>query len=164
MLSDWGVQDESVLIHSLGCNYLAGLCRHFGYWAINEFPVRVQNSRFIRPDVVWWERTDRRIVFLAEFERFKPGQETKLVDKAKNLVEAYHAADPKPPVVLLMGWALSGTDLTRARSVASAVARDGFRNAQGTWIPGVAADDRFLLHFAVFGSKGQDLQLLTIQP
>ena len=164
MLCDWGVRDESVLVHSLGCNYLAELGRSLGFWAMNEFPVRVNGARTIRPDAVWWNREDRSVRFLTEFERFTAGQETKLADKAKNLLEVYHAAEPKPPVVLLMGWATSGTDLTLARKTVAAIARDGFRNQDGKWVAGVASPNRFLLYFAIFGKKGDELQLISIQP
>ena len=35
MLTDWGITDESVAVHSLGYNYLAALGRHLGYWAVS---------------------------------------------------------------------------------------------------------------------------------
>ena len=33
MLTDWGVEDFSLTIHSLGCNYLSALGRSLDFWA-----------------------------------------------------------------------------------------------------------------------------------
>ena len=88
----------------------------------------------------------------------RTGQESKLIGKAKNLVEAFHALRPSPPVVLLMGWTLSGTDVTQARKSVKAVARDGFRSSDNSWVPGVADPYRFLVYFAIFGKYGRRTQ------
>jgi len=162
MLTDWAVRDESVLIHSLGCNYLAALGRHLGFWAINECPIKVDQNKTIRPDAVWWHRPDRQILFLAEFERYEVGQNTKLEAKAKNLVETYAAIAPKPVVALLLTWILAGTDLKGART-ASTVAYQGFQRSAGSWISGMNGEHRFLHYFAVFGREGENTRLLRIQ-
>jgi hypothetical protein len=162
MLTDWAVRDESILIHSLGCNYLAALGRHLGFWAINECPFRVSNNRTIRPDVVWWHQSDRQVIFLAEFERYDLGFEAKLEAKAKNLVETYAAVSPKPTVVLLLTWIYAGTDLKGART-AGAVAYNGFQAEGNSWIGGMSSEHRFLNYFAVFGREGENTKLLRIQ-
>jgi hypothetical protein len=162
MLTDWAVRDESVLIHSLGCNYLAALGRHLGFWAINECPFKVSNDRIIRPDAVWWHRPDRQVMFLAEFERYDVGQDAKLEAKARNLVETYAAIDPKPMVVLLLTWVFTGTDLKGARK-AGAVAYNGFQGSGNAWIGGMNQGHRFLHYFAVFGREGENTKLLRIQ-
>ena len=90
MLTDWGVEDFSLTIHSLGCNYLSSLGREHGYWAMSEYPVRVSKPGVvssIRPDTVWWSRPDGNVILLGEFERYIPGQEQKLMEKARNLVQ-----------------------------------------------------------------------------
>ncbi|MCB1066191.1 MAG: hypothetical protein KDN20_25130 [Verrucomicrobiae bacterium] len=162
MFTEWGVEDTSILVHSLGCNYLAALGRHLGFWAINEFPVKGKGGENIRPDAVWWNRSDKRVEFLAEFERFKPGKEGVLAQKAENLVHSYQSLDCSPPVVLLLGWALAGTDLTKAVS-ASSVAYNGFRYRDGHWVPGLHPDHRFLHYFAIFGQeKDGRLKILRI--
>jgi hypothetical protein len=162
MLTDWAVRDESVLIHSLGCNYLAALGRHLGFWAINECPFRVSGNKTIRPDAAWWHRPDRQVVFLAEFERYEDGQDGKLAAKARNLVETYAAIDPNPVVVLLLTWVFAGTDLKNAR-MAGTVAYNGFQGEGNTWNSGMNRDHRFLHYFAVFGREGECSRLLRIQ-
>jgi hypothetical protein len=162
MLPNWGVRDEGVLIHSLGCNYLAALGRNLGFWAINECPFRVSKSKIIRPDAVWWHRPDRQVAFLAEFERYEDGHDSKLEAKAKNLVETYAAIHPRPLVVLLLTWLFAGTDLKGARP-AVAVAYNGFQVAGNTWIGGMNREHRFLHYFAVFGREGENAKLLRIQ-
>jgi hypothetical protein len=162
MLTDWAVKDESVLIHSLGCNYLAALGRHLGFWAINECPFRVSGGNTIRPDAVWWNKDDRQVMLLAEFERYQAGQDAKLQAKAKNLVETYASITPKPVVALLLTWVFTGTDLKGARSAGS-VAYNGFAGAGKSWIGGMAGDHRFLHYFAIFGREGGNTKLLRIQ-
>jgi len=162
MLTDWAVRDESVLIHSLGCNYLAALGRHLGFWAINECPFRVTGGNTIRPDAVWWKKDDRQVMFLAEFERYQAGQDAKLAAKAKNLVETYAAINPKPVVALLLTWVFAGTDLKGARA-AGTVAYNGFAGTGNSWIGGMGGEHRFLHYFAIFGREGENTKLLRIQ-
>jgi hypothetical protein len=162
MLTDWAVRDESVLIHSLGCNYLAALGRHLGFWAINECPLRVSDSKTIRPDAVWWHRPERQVMFLAEFERYELGQDVKLEAKAKNLLETYTTVVPRPVLVLLLTWLYAGTDLKGART-AGAVAYNGFQAAGNAWIRGMNPEHRFMHYFAVFGHEGKNAKLLRIQ-
>ena len=162
MLTDWGVQDQSVLLHSLGCNYLAALGRHLGFWAINECPFQVVGGRTIRPDAVWWHRPDQQVTFLAEFERYEAGQDVKLAGKARNLVETYNALTPNPLVVLLLTWVYAGTDLKGARTAGS-VAYSGFQNGANKWVRGMHKDHRFLHFFAIFGQQNGQSKLLRIQ-
>ena len=161
MLIDWGVKDESILVHSLGCNYLAALGRNLGFWAINEFPVRV-SDKTVRPDAVWWTRPDRKVTFMAEFERYTPGQERKLAEKTCNLVETCQTMQGTPVVALLMGWTMAGTDLAEAAK-ASAAAFNGFRNTNGTWIPGLCPGQKFLQVFAIFGQRDANIKVLRLQ-
>ena len=130
---------------------------------MSEGPANCWSRRFPSLTV---QQSDSRVatLFLAEYERFQTGQEFKLIGKAKNLIEAFHAITPNPPVILLMGWTLSGTDVTQARKSVKAVARDGFRNADNSWVPGVADPNRFLVYFAIFGKMGDELKLIDIQP
>jgi hypothetical protein len=162
MLTDWAVRDESILVHSLGCNYLAALGRNLGFWAINEFPVRVPSEKTVRPDAVWWTRPDRKVRFIAEFERYTPGQEKKLTEKTCNLVETCQTLHGTPVVALLLGWAMAGTDLAEAAK-ASAAAFSGFRNQNGDWVPGLCSDHKFLQAFAIFGQQGRHIKVLRVQ-
>lgn len=161
MLTTWGVKDESICVHSLGCNYLSALGRQLGFWAINEYPVRV-SSRYIRPDIVWWTRPDGSPLLLGEFERFEPGQTSKLVDKARNLMQTYEALERKPEALLLMAWTIAGTDIS-ANSVVRSVAFDGFRTPEGQLIEGLGTEATFVLAHAIFGQSNGQLRLLEVQ-
>jgi hypothetical protein len=162
MLTDWAVRDESILVHSLGCNYLAALGRNLGFWAINELPVRVPSEKTVRPDAVWWTRPDRKVSFIAEFERYTPGQEKKLTEKTCNLVETCQTLVGTPVVALLMGWTMAGTDLAEAAK-ASAAAFTGFRTNDGRWVSGFGSGHRFLQVFAIFGQRNGNIKVLRVQ-
>ena len=162
MLTNWGVKDESVCVHSLGFNYLAALGRHLGFWAATEYGIRVGRG-FIRPDVVWWSRPAGRIALIGEFERFEAGQNARLVDKSKNLMLSYEALGRTPSALLLVPWTLAGTDISDTHS-ARGVAHDGFRADDGRLIHGVGTDATFLLAHAIFGQSAELLRLLEVKP
>ena len=162
MLTDWGVKDEHIYIHSLGCNYLSALGRHAGFWAMNEFPVRIENGRYIRPDVVWWARDSGDLGLVGEFERFVPGQERKLFEKARNLMETYQALGRRPLVLLLMAWTVAGTDLSGTWAARS-VAFEGCQLNGGERIPGLESTRCFVQACAVFGQLGNEQRLLSVQ-
>ena len=164
MLTAWGVEDFSHTIHSLGCNYLTAIGRDAGFWAMSEYPVRVPSKghqHSVRPDVAWWERPSGEAVVLGEFERAEPRKPAKLVEKAKNLLQAHHALGERPRVLLLVGWALAGTDLGDLGSV-RAVMASGFRAADGAPVRGLGRSSGFLLATAVFGDIEGDRKLLQV--
>ncbi len=161
MLTAWGVRDESVGVHSLGFNYLAALGRHLGFWAATEFPIRVGNT-FVRPDFVWWSKEDQKVKLIGEFERFESGQQTKLVDKAKNLILSYESLNHDPHVMVLVPWTLAGTNLV-GNETARSVAYNGFRGPDGRMISGIGTDASFVLAHAIFGRISEHVRLLEVQ-
>ena len=164
MLTDWGVEDFSHTIHSLGCNYLTAIGRDAGFWAMSEYPVRVPSAghhHSVRPDVAWWKRPSGEAIVLGEFERAEPRKPAKLIEKAKNLLQAHHALSERPRVLLLVGWALAGTDLGDLGSV-RAVMASGFRAADGTPVRGLGQRSVFLLATAVFGDVEGARKLLRV--
>lgn len=164
MLTAWGVEDFSHTIHSLGCNYLTVIGRNAGFWAMSEYPVRVSSAGTqysVRPDVAWWERPSGEVVVLGEFERAEPRKPTKLVEKAKNLLQAHHALGERPRLLLLVGWAIAGTDLGDVGSVRATMA-SGFRAADGAPVSGLGRSSVFLLATAVFGDNEGDRKLLQV--
>jgi len=161
MLTTWGVRDESVSVHSLGFNYLAALGRHLGFWAATEYPIRVGNT-FVRPDFVWWSKEDQQVKLIGEFERFEAGQQTKLVDKAKNLMSSYEALNHSPETMVLVPWTHAGTELA-GNSAARSIAYDGFRNPEGRMIPGVGTEATFILAHAIFGRCEDNVRLLEVK-
>ena len=84
--TDWGVEDESLSIHSLGMSYLVRVGQVLGYVASCEYPVVGHD---VRADAVWWDRETRAPVALFEFERYKDGSE--LTAKVRNLMRGWHA-------------------------------------------------------------------------
>jgi hypothetical protein len=164
MLTDWGVEDFSVTIHSLGCSYLSALGRRLGWWAMSEYPVRVSlgaTGYSLRPDVAWWSRLTPAVALLGEFERFEPGQRN-LVAKARNLLRAHHELGEQPRVLLLVAWAIAGTDL-RGMDEVRAVSHDGFRTSDGLVVPGLGVESRFVLVTAVFGGPEERRCLQVVQ-
>ena len=128
MWTDWGVEDESVALHSLGLSYLTTVGQHAGYACCCEYPVA---GHKVRADSVWWDKEMRTPAALFEFERHKGGTElvdkvcwwdkemrtpaalfeferhkggTELVDKVRNLLRAYHSLKGKPSLLCLVFW------------------------------------------------------------
>lgn len=97
--TEWGVEDESHAVHSLGLSYLVRVGQELGYVAACEYPVV---GHHIRADAVWWDRTTRDPAALFEFERLKDGSE--LVEKVHNLMRAWHATKRKPSLLGLVFW------------------------------------------------------------
>ena len=122
---------------------------------------RVGNT-FVRPDVVWWCKSDKRIVLIGEFERFEPGQQEKLADKSKNLLRSYESLNREAETLILMPWTIAGTNLT-GNHTARAVAYDGFRDSDGQTISGIGEEANFILAHAIFGSSQNICRLLEVQ-
>jgi hypothetical protein len=97
--TEWGVEDESFAIHSLGMSYLVRIGQVLGYVASCEFPVAGND---VRADAIWWDRITRDPVALFEFERHKDGSE--LVEKVRNLMRGWHASRQKPTLLGLVFW------------------------------------------------------------
>ena len=164
MLTNWGVDDFSVTIHSLGCNYLSALGRKAGCWAASEYPVRVSpgaTGYSVRPDVAWWSRSTPVVALLGEFERFVPGQRN-LVGKARNLLRAHRDLGERPRVLLLMAWAIAGTDL-RGMEEVRAVSHDGYRTSDGLVVPGLGPESKFVLVTAIFGGPEDRRRLQAVR-
>jgi hypothetical protein len=165
MLTAWGVDDFSVTIHSLGCNYLCALGRELGFWAMSEYPVRITagaNGHSVRPDVAWWSRPNPDVVLLGEFERFDSGQQRNLTGKARNLLRAHYALGERPRVLLLMTWAFAGTNLRGLEDVRAA-AHNGFRTSDGLIVPGLGGGSTFIVATAVFAGSGEQRRLRVIR-
>jgi hypothetical protein len=165
MLTSWGVQDFSVTIHSLGCNYLTALGRYLGCWSASEYPVRAsenQSSSSVRPDVVWWSKETSHAVLIGEFERFDPRLRQNLIEKARNLLKAHYEVGEMPRILLLMAWAMAGTDLSCLEEV-RATGHNGFVDSDGRTFPGLRRDSSFIIASAIFGYANNIHRLLAIQ-
>jgi hypothetical protein len=99
MWTEWGIEDESHAVHSLGLSYLLTIGQALGHAACCEYPVA---GHLVRADCVWWDKKTREPVALFEFERHKGGGE--LVEKVRNLMLAWHHAERKPRLLGLVFW------------------------------------------------------------
>lgn len=162
MLTDWGIEDFSETVHSLGMNYLASIGRTGGRLALSEYPVRVsaglEGPRHVRPDAVWWDAASRHIELVGEFERYE-GQE--LQDKVRNLLLAHRALGEGPRVLLMMLWTLSGTQVQPTVEFQSMI-RSGFRTPGGIRIAGLEADSRLVVATAILVKSDGRLRLKEI--
>lgn len=148
MWTDWGVEDVSSTLHSLGLTYLVTLGQALGYAACVEFPV----DAGIRADVIWWDKSTQKPVAVFEFERHKDGSE--LLEKAKNLLLAFHRFERNPRMFGLVFWTkhfypLEQTTLKGLWSIF----QHGFRTSGGHQIPG--ADPKLLKVFEVLHQSGE---------
>lgn len=164
MMTGWGTEDFSLTIHSLGCNYLSALGRHLGFWAMSEYPVRITrkgSGEALRPDVVWWSKPQGDAVLIGEFERYDPCQPYKLQNKAQHLLQVHHELGQNPRVLLVVTWALVGTDLSVLQKVRS-IGHDGFQTPHGVVVSGIGGNSSFIVAAAVFGRSENVLKLQRI--
>ena len=158
LCADWGAKDEDALVHTLGVNLLTALGQSFGYAALSEFPVpRAERweHKLVRVDSSWTDRSARRVVLLAEFERFS--RETAL-QKLTNLYVAAHGCDSPPEKLLLCLWS---TDRVAVEipwlSIDQPLPVSG-----GPPVSKPDGSEVFVAH-AVFGRRGEHLHFLRFR-
>jgi hypothetical protein len=171
MLIEWDIEDFSETVHSLGMNYLASIGKVSGRIAVSEYPVRLvsgvgsgaEGPGFVRPDVVWWDRESRRIELIGEFERYEVYAHKRQVlnDKVRNLLLAHRALGHGPRVLLLMLWALSGTQFPEIGEFQSMI-RSGFRTPGGIRVAGLEADSRLVVATAILTQSAGFVRLKEI--
>lgn len=135
MLTDWGVRDEDVLVHSLGCSAWNALGQELDFMAIAECPSPMTHGADIRCDSTWFCRTQRAPVVLVEFERFdgtSKGQQ-KLEDKMCNLLEASMRWGNTPSVLVLSAWNKGIVSAPDKESLQS-LCKNGFRSSAGVQV------------------------------
>lgn len=117
ILTDWGVQDSGVSIHSLGVTFLTLLGRQLGFIPTCEFPAPHQGDYAlvgddVRSDVIWFNPESRTPVLIGEFERYtSPDDQRKLQGKVENLLLAHHRWGTKASFLLLAYWTKSVVSL-----------------------------------------------------
>jgi hypothetical protein len=159
MLSEnWGAKDEDALVHTLGVNLLAGIGRSLGFVGIAEYPVpraAQWQRKLVRVDSAWFDPSNRKLVLLAEFERFS--RET-AIEKLTNLFVASHGCDSIPQALLLCLWSLDGV----------AVDTPWLNAERPLAVPGGPPVEKpkdaavFVVH-AVFGRHGEHLHFLRLR-
>ena len=138
MLSSWGVLDEDVLIHSVGCSAWNQLGAELGFMAVTECPVPMTHGADIRSDSTWFNRTQRTPAVLIEFERFDGtdrGQK-KLDEKLCNLLEASMRWGESPSVLILSAWS-KGVVSAPNKDVLIQRCRQGFKSSVGVKVSAI---------------------------
>lgn len=131
VLTDWGVQDSGVLVHSLGCSFWTLLGARMGFIATSEVPAPALGAyRFtgvdVRSDSVWFGRESREPRLLLEFERYGGLLDAgKLLGKVKNLLLAHHRWGETAELLVLAYWTNGLASLPRHAELAR-VLRQGF--------------------------------------
>lgn len=138
MLSNWGVRDQDVLIHSLGCSAWNELGSELGFMAVTECPVPMTHGADIRSDSTWFNRSQRTPDVLIEFERFDGtdrGQK-KLDEKLCNLLEASMRWGDIPSVLILSAWS-KGVVSAPNKELFLQRCRQGFKSSVGAQVPAI---------------------------
>jgi hypothetical protein len=123
MLTNHGIADVDLTIHSHFLSYLAVLAQALGYSGIFECPLPAPIEKLwaalddVRSDVVWFDKRDNKPVVAFEFERFGKGQEVKLRTKVENLSIAYLRSGKRLQLAVLVYWVRSGTAPQTIREV-----------------------------------------------
>lgn len=136
MLTEWGVRDEDVLVHSLGCSAWNMLGQDLGLMALTECPAPMTHGADIRADSTWFDREQRKPKVLIEFERFDGtarGQQ-KLDEKVRNLLEASMRWNNSPSVLILSAWNKGIVTAPDTEKLLSRC-RDGFKSSVGVQLP-----------------------------
>lgn len=164
MLSSWGVRDEDVLIHSLGCSAWNQLGFELGYMAVTECPAPMTHGADIRSDSTWFSRTKRTPDTLIEFERFDGtdrGQK-KLDEKLCNLLEASMRWGSAPSVLILSVWS-KGVVSAPNKEVFLQRCRQGFKSSVGAQVPAIRNTAVLFSRFIFEIERGGTLLLKQIR-
>ena len=136
MLTEWGVRDQDVLVHSLGCSAWTALGQELGCMAVSECPVPTAYSADIRSDSVWFSRSSRAPEVLIEFERFDGSirGEQKLDEKVRNLLDAAARWGGVPKLLILSAWSKGVVSAPDTNQLTERC-RMGFKTAVGVEVP-----------------------------
>lgn len=139
MWTDWGVRDVGHLVHSLGCTFLTAVGRDIGFSAVSEVPAPregplAQVEEDVRSDSVWFDRMTRRVVLVAEFERYA-GKQKDLSPKVETLLLAQQRWGYEEATLLLAYWSVGLVTLPDHDSLRRIV-QGGFSAIGGVRVPG----------------------------
>jgi len=136
MLTEWGVRDEDVLIHSLGCSAWTSIGHELGYMAVCECPAPSAYSAGIRSDSAWFSRSSRKPEVLIEFERFDGTEHgvRKLDEKVRNLLDAANRWPDMPKLLVMSAWSKGLVSAPDTSSLLK-LCRTGFKTHVGAQVP-----------------------------
>ena len=163
ILTDWGVRDVDVVVHSLGCSAWTLLGHKLGYTAISECPIPAAVGSDIRSDSVWISLQSQNPEVIIEFERYDGSArgKAKLDEKTNNLMEAVVRWQDAPQLLILSTWS-PGLVSAPDTSTLQAKLRKGFRNSSGVYIPGITQVKLLFYRFIFEQRQDQLLRLHKI--
>ncbi len=163
MLTGWGVKDEDVLVHSLGCSVWNTLGHQLGFMAVVEAPAPSGAGNDIRSDSVWFSYATQSPEVVIEFERYDGStpDKTKLMAKLMNLLEAYHRWDRKPSLLVLSFWSKEVVSAPDIREL-NHLAKYGATNSKGVFIPGIEDTQLLINRFFFEDTVSQKLFLQSV--
>lgn len=135
MLTDWGVRDTDVMVHSLGCSVWNALGQALGFMAVAECPVPAAIGADIRTDSTWFCKQQQKPLVVIEFERFDGlarGQQ-KLEEKVGNLMEAAARWQQQPILLILSVWSQGVVSAPDTEGLLKRF-RLGFKSASGVMV------------------------------
>lgn len=163
--TEWGVRDEGPLVHSLGCTFLTALGSELGFVAVAEAPAPREGplakvEEDVRSDSVWFDRETRRVVLIAEFERYA-GKQKDLRPKAESLLLASQRWNCEDAILLLAYWSIGHVSLPDHDSLKE-VMRRGYQAIGGVAVPGAPKARILFQQFIVEEGKDGLLRLVNI--
>ncbi|ENY6472712.1 hypothetical protein ACFD7Q_003643 [Vibrio parahaemolyticus] len=163
MLTGWGVKDEDVLVHSLGCSVWNTLGHQLGFMAVVEAPAPPGAGNDIRSDSVWFSYATQSPEVVIEFERYdgSTSDKTKLIAKLMNLLEAFHRWDRKPSLLVLSFWSKEVVSAPDIREL-NQLAKYGATNSKGVFIPGIEDAQLLINRFFFEDTISQKLFLQSV--
>ena len=139
MWTEWGVRDVGHLGHSLGCTFLTAVGRDLDFASVSEVPAPREGplahvDEDVRSDSVWFERSNRRVALVAEFERYA-GKQKDLSPKVETLLLAQQRWGCDDATLLLAYWTVGLVSLPDHDGLRK-IARQGYSAIGGVRVPG----------------------------
>ena len=162
-LTEWGVMDEDVMVHSIGVSAWNTLGHELGFQAIAECPAPAGIGDDIRSDSSWFDKGTQKPVAFIEFERYDGSRadKDKLNNKLANLMEAAYRWSTPSPLMILIAW---NKDIVTAPDTESLnhTVINGLKNKRGQSIPGRHPRDFLFGRFMMSSQKDSTLVLQRI--
>jgi len=167
ILSEWGVMDEDVLMHSIGVSVWTQLGYHLGFMSVCEIPspgVKGGQDE-IRSDSVWFDKETRKPSAIIEFERFNGSEahKQKLNSKVQNLLHVKNRWGVDRACLVLAYWSVGLTSLPDHHKLKQTV-RNGFIALNGQRISGCMVSELLFFHFVFQADRSGQLRLDEIIP
>ena len=167
ILTDWGVQDSGIWVHSLGCSFWTLLGARLGFIAASEAPAPAHGSYSfvgvdVRSDSVWFNRESREPGLLLEFERYSGLIDAaKLSGKVKNLLLAHHRWGETADLLMLAYWT-NGLASLPMHSELVRILRQGFETPARERVYGSSKGSLLFFQFVMREDRDGLLRLTDI--